>query len=79
MNQWFVRELQESLAKSSHDVQMVLDYLAQRGDVDTGHAGIFGVGAGGTITVMAASADSRIKALDIVDPWGGLASLDGSL
>ena len=70
MNQWFVSELQESLAKSSHDVQIVLDYLAQRGDVDAGHVGIFGVGAGGTIAVMAASVDSRIKAMDVVDPWG---------
>jgi cephalosporin-C deacetylase-like acetyl esterase len=70
MNQWFVSELQESLAKSSHDVQMVLDYLAQRGDVDVEHAGIFGVGAGATIAVVAASADSRVKALDLVDPWG---------
>ena len=70
MKEWFVSELQEALAKSSHDVQMVLNYLADRGDVDMGNVGTFGVGAGGTIAVMAASVDSRIKAIDLLDPWG---------
>jgi hypothetical protein len=70
LKEWFVSELQEALAKSSHDVQMVLNYLADRGDVDTGNVGTFGVGAGGTIAVMAASVDSRIKAIDLFDPWG---------
>jgi Dienelactone hydrolase family len=70
LKEWFVSELQEALAKSSHDVQMVLNYLADRGDVDMGNVGTFGVGAGGTIAVMAASVDSRIKAIDLLDPWG---------
>ena len=70
MKEWFVSELQEALAKSAHDVQMVLNYLSGRGDVDINHVGIFGVGAGATIAVAAASADSRIKAIDLVDPWG---------
>src|ERR1700730_14459172 len=70
MKEWFVSELQEALAKSAHDVQMVLNYLVQRGDVDMGNVGTFGVGAGGTIAVMAASVDSRIKAIDLLDPWG---------
>jgi hypothetical protein len=70
LKEWFVSELQEALAKSSHDVQMVLNYLADRGDVDMGNVGAFGVGAGGTIAVMAASVDSRIKAIDLLDPWG---------
>jgi hypothetical protein len=70
MKQWFVSELQESLAKSAHDVQMVLDYLGQRGDLDMSHAGMFGAGAGGTIAVMAASVDPRITAIDLLDPWG---------
>src|SRR5207253_8526573 len=68
--EWFVSELQEALAKSAHDVQMVLNYLAERGDVDMNNVGIFGVGAGATIAVGAASADSRIKAIDLDDPWG---------
>jgi cephalosporin-C deacetylase-like acetyl esterase len=70
MKEWFVSELQEALGKSTHDVQMVLNYLAERGDVDMGSVGVFGVGAGGTIAVMAASVDSRIKAIDLLDPWG---------
>jgi hypothetical protein len=70
MKEWFVSELQEALAKSAHDVQMVLNYLAERGDVDMNNVGIFGVGAGATIAVGAASADSRIRAIDLVDPWG---------
>lgn len=70
MKQWFVSELQEALGKSAHDVQMVLNYLAERGDLDMSNVGIFGAGAGGTIAVMAASVDSRIKAIDLLDPWG---------
>jgi hypothetical protein len=70
MKEWFVSELQEALGKSAHDVQMVLNYLAERGEVDMGNVGVFGVGAGGTIAVMAASVDSRIKAIDLLDPWG---------
>src|SRR5208282_6136718 len=70
MKQWFVSELQEALGKSAHDVQMVLNYLAERGDVDMGNVGVFGVGAGGTIAVMTASVDPRIKAIDLLDPWG---------
>ncbi len=70
MKEWFVSELQEALGKSAHDVQMVLNYLAERGDVDMNNVGMFGVGAGATIATAAASADSRIKALDLVDPWG---------
>src|SRR6202790_3227640 len=70
MKEWFVSELQEALGKSAHDLQMVLNYLADRGDVDMGNVGVFGVGAGGTIAVMAASVDSRIKAIDLLDPWG---------
>jgi hypothetical protein len=70
MKEWFVSELQEALAKSAHDVQMVLNYLAERGDVDMNNVGIFGVGAGATIAVAAASVDSRIRAVDLVDPWG---------
>jgi pimeloyl-ACP methyl ester carboxylesterase len=70
MKEWFVSELQESLSKSAHDVQMVLNYLDERGDMDMSNVGVFGVGAGGTIAVMAAAVDSRIKAIDLLDPWG---------
>ncbi len=70
MKEWFVSELQESVMKSVHDVQMMLNYLATRGDLDMNQIGMFGVGSGGTIAILAASVDSRIKALDLLNPWG---------
>jgi len=70
MKQWFVSELQESLGSTVHDVHFILDYLAQRGDVDMDRVGMFGQGSGGTIALLSAVADSRIKAVDALDPWG---------
>jgi hypothetical protein len=32
--------------------------------------GMFGMGSGASIAIMAARADSRIKTLDLSDPWG---------
>jgi hypothetical protein len=70
MRQWFVSELQEALATSSHDVQMILNYLSQRGDLDMSRVGMWGDGSGAGIAIMAAAVDPRIKALDLLDPWG---------
>lgn len=70
MKQWFVSELQESLGSSVHDVQMVLNYLETRKDLDLNRAGVFGQGSGGTIAILAAAADPRLKAVDTLDPWG---------
>ena len=70
MREWFVSELQESMASSTHDVQLVLDYMARRGDVDMGRVGIFGQGSGAAVAILAASVDPRIKALDLLEPWG---------
>lgn len=70
MKEWFVSDFQEALGESVHDVQMVLNYLATRGDLDMDHVAIFGEGSGGTIALLAAAADSRIKAVDALDPWG---------
>ncbi len=70
MSQWFVGELPESLAESAHDVQMVLNYLGTRGDLDTAQVGMFGQGSGASIAVLAAGADPRIKALELLNPWG---------
>lgn len=69
MKKWFVSELQESLAVSAHDVQMVLDYLASRGDLDMDRVGVFAQRAGGSIGILASAADPRIKVLDVLDPW----------
>jgi len=51
-------------------VQLILNYLAQRGDMDMDHVGMFGMGSGATIAVLAARADTRIKTIDLLDPWG---------
>jgi len=70
MKQWFVSELQESLGSTVHDVKFILDYLATRGDIDMNRIGMFGQGSGGTIAILAAAADPRIKAIDVLEPWG---------
>jgi hypothetical protein len=68
--EWFVSELRESLATSVHDVQMILNYLNTRGDLDMHRVGMFGQGSGGAIAILASAADARIKALDVLTPWG---------
>jgi len=70
MRQWFVSELQEAVVKSVHDVQMVLNYLSTRSDLDLNRIGMFGQGSGGTIAILVASVDPRIKAINVLDPWG---------
>lgn len=70
MKHWFVSELPESLAESTHDVQLILNYLASRGDLDMDRVGMFGQGSGGAIAILASAADPRIKALDVLMPWG---------
>jgi hypothetical protein len=70
MKEWFLSELQECLAKSAHDVQMVLNYLTSRGDLDMNRVGMFGQGSGASIAILASAADPRIKVLDVLDPWG---------
>jgi hypothetical protein len=70
MGEWFVSELQESLALSAHDVQMVLNYLATRNDLDMERVGMFAQGSGASIAILASAVDPRIKVLDAVDPWG---------
>jgi len=67
---WFVSNLQESLGASVHDVQMILNYLAKRGDLDMSRVGMWGDGSGASIALMAAAVDPRIKTLDLLDPWG---------
>jgi len=70
MKEWFVSELQESLISSTHDVQLIINYLETRKDVDAGKVAMFGQGSGGTIAILAASVDARIKAIDLLNPWG---------
>jgi dienelactone hydrolase len=70
MAQWFVSELPEALAETVHDVQMILNYLTERGDLDMTRVGVVGDGSGGAVAVMAAAMDARIQAIDLLDPWG---------
>jgi hypothetical protein len=70
LRQTFVTELPESLGSTVHDVQLILNYLEDRGDMDTDHVGMFGMGSGGTVAILAARADRRIKTVDVLDPWG---------
>jgi hypothetical protein len=70
IKEWFVSELQESLGTTTHDVQMILNYLEQRGDLNTERVGMYAQGSGASIAILAASVDSRIAALDLLNPWG---------
>jgi hypothetical protein len=70
MKEWFVSELQECLATSAHDVQLVLDYLASRDDLDMTRVGMYAQGSGASIGILTSFADARIKVLDTLDPWG---------
>ena len=70
MREWFVSELQEALGETAHDVQMVLNYLAARDDLDMTRVGLFGDGSGGAVAVLSAAADRRARAIDLLDAWG---------
>jgi hypothetical protein len=67
---WFVSELQECMAISAHDVQMVLNYLASRGDLDLDRVGMFAQLSGASVAILASAVDPRIKVLEALDPWG---------
>jgi len=70
MKKWFISELRESLVRTTHDVQMILNLLTERSEFDMTRVGMFGYGSGATIAILAATADPRIIAIDLVDPWG---------
>lgn len=70
MKEWFVSQLPEALTNSVHDVQMILDYMVSRGDIDMGRIGMFGQGSGATIAILTATVDPRIRAVDTIQPWG---------
>lgn len=70
MKEWFISELQEALSSSVHDIQMILNFLSSRDDLDVSNVGMFGTGSGGTIAILAAAVDPRIRAIDVLGPWG---------
>jgi hypothetical protein len=70
MREWFISELQECLATSAHDVEMILNYLATRNDLDMTRVGMYAQGSGASIAILVSAVDPRIKVLDATDPWG---------
>jgi len=66
----FFNQLPESLGATVHDVQMILDFVASLGQLDMNRIGMFGQGSGGGIAILASAVDARIKALDLLTPWG---------
>jgi len=70
MKEWFISELQESIGKTTHDIQLIDDYLAARKDLSVDQIAIWGQGSGASIAILAAAADPRIRILDLLNPWG---------
>ena len=68
--QWFISELPEALGATTHDVQMIIDFLEKRHDLDTQRLGMFGQGSGASIAILTAAVDPRIRVIDLLDPWG---------
>jgi hypothetical protein len=67
---WFVSDMPEALSTSAHDVQLMINYLKTRNDLDTSRIGVYGQDSGAAVAILAASADPRIKVLDLEDTWG---------
>jgi len=70
MRQTMLTELQEAIGSTVHDVKFILDYLDKSGQFDMNRVGMFGDAVGGTVAILAAAADPRIKAVDTLEPWG---------
>jgi hypothetical protein len=70
VKEWFISELQESLADTAHDVQMILNYVETREDLDSHRIGMFAVGSGASVAILTAVVDPRIKAINLLSPWG---------
>ena len=70
MKDTLISKMDEALPTTVHDISLILDFLATRGDLDMTRVGIFGQGSGGAIAILSASIEPRIKTLDLLDPWG---------
>lgn len=66
----FFNQLPEALGATTHDVQLLIDFLETRKDLDTSRLGMFGQGSGGSIAILASAVDPRIKSIDLLTPWG---------
>jgi hypothetical protein len=69
LSMWFLSSLRQSLAFTAHDVQLMIDFVQRRGDLDTSRIGMFANGSSGAIAILASAVDPRIKVLDVLDPW----------
>jgi len=49
---------------------MIINYLWGRGDFDLTRIGVWGDGSGASVAIMAAAVDTRIKSIDLLNPWG---------
>jgi hypothetical protein len=67
---WFVSEMPEALGSTVHDVQLILDYLETRKDLDVNRVAMFGSGSGAAVAIMASAVDARIQVLDLLGAWG---------
>jgi hypothetical protein len=67
---WFLSQLPQCLAATAHDVQLMIDFIGQRGDLDTSRIGMFANGSSASIAILASAVDARIKVLDVLNPWG---------
>ncbi|HUN61680.1 MAG TPA: hypothetical protein VMU53_06815 [Candidatus Sulfotelmatobacter sp.] len=70
MKDWFVSNMPEALGATVHDVQLILDYLSTRNDMDSSRVGMFASGSGGSIAIMASAVDARLQVIDLLAPWG---------
>lgn len=66
----FFNRMPESIGATVHDVQMILNFLETQNEFDMSRVGMFGQGSGGAIAILASTVDPRIKALDVLTPWG---------
>lgn len=66
----FFTQFPEAIGASVHDVQMILNFLETRREFDLARVGMFGQGSGGAIALLASAVDARIKAVDVLTPWG---------
>ncbi|HKM67306.1 MAG TPA: hypothetical protein VJX70_09085 [Candidatus Acidoferrum sp.] len=66
----FLIQFPQNLLRAAHDIQLVLNYLATRGDLNLAAVGMYAAGSGGSAGILASAADSRIKVLDVFGPWG---------
>jgi hypothetical protein len=66
----FINKLPQSLPETVHDVQMILNFLETRNEIDMARVGMLGQGSGGAVAILASAVDPRIKVLDLLTPWG---------